>query len=77
VKDIASQACGDARLGISMGEAYYPGDGLDAEDLLAGADLRMYKAKQEHKSGRPQWRSPKQLGVEKHRQEIMVLANDV
>jgi diguanylate cyclase (GGDEF)-like protein/putative nucleotidyltransferase with HDIG domain len=43
---------GDARLGVSVGEAYYPGDGLDAEDLLAGSDLRMYKAKQQHKSGR-------------------------
>jgi diguanylate cyclase (GGDEF)-like protein len=31
---------------ISIGEAYYPEDGTDAEELLAEADKRMYKAKQ-------------------------------
>jgi diguanylate cyclase (GGDEF)-like protein/putative nucleotidyltransferase with HDIG domain len=31
---------------ISIGEAYYPDDGTDAEELLAEADKRMYKAKQ-------------------------------
>jgi GGDEF domain-containing protein len=31
---------------ISIGEAYYPEDGSDAEELLAEADRRMYKAKQ-------------------------------
>jgi len=31
---------------MSIGEAYFPDDGSDAEELLAEADKRMYKAKQ-------------------------------
>ena len=31
---------------MSIGEAYFPEDGADAEELLAEADKRMYKAKQ-------------------------------
>ena len=31
---------------MSIGEAYFPDDGEDAEELLAEADKRMYKAKQ-------------------------------
>jgi len=31
---------------MSIGEAFYPEDGADAEQLLAEADRRMYKAKQ-------------------------------
>ena len=30
---------------MSIGEAYYPDDGADAEELLAEADKRMYKSK--------------------------------
>src|ERR1700691_690057 len=37
---------------ISIGEAYYPEDGSDAEELLAEADKRMYKAKQLRKKYR-------------------------
>jgi diguanylate cyclase (GGDEF)-like protein/putative nucleotidyltransferase with HDIG domain len=37
---------------ISIGEAYYPDDGSDAEELLAEADKRMYKAKQLRKKYR-------------------------
>jgi len=36
---------GDNSVGLSVGEAYYPTDGLDAEDLLAKADQRMYAVK--------------------------------
>jgi diguanylate cyclase (GGDEF)-like protein len=35
-----------ACLGISVGVAYYPADGEDAEALLAVADQRMYRQKQ-------------------------------
>jgi diguanylate cyclase (GGDEF)-like protein len=35
-----------AYLGISVGVAYYPADGEDAEALLAAADQRMYREKQ-------------------------------
>ncbi|HTQ54771.1 MAG TPA: HD domain-containing phosphohydrolase [Bryobacteraceae bacterium] len=31
---------------LSLGEAYFPDDGTDAEELLAEADRRMYKTKQ-------------------------------
>jgi diguanylate cyclase (GGDEF)-like protein/putative nucleotidyltransferase with HDIG domain len=40
------QTLGDDSIGISVGEAYYPEDGMDAEDLLAQADRRMYQVKQ-------------------------------
>jgi len=32
-------------ISMSIGEAYYPDDGADAEELLAEADKRMYKSK--------------------------------
>jgi GGDEF domain-containing protein len=32
-------------ISMSIGEAYYPDDGSDAEELLAEADRRMYKSK--------------------------------
>ena len=46
------EACGYDRLGVSVGEACYPADGSDAEDLLAEADRRMYKVKQGRKAER-------------------------
>jgi diguanylate cyclase (GGDEF)-like protein len=41
-----SRICGESIVSLSVGEAFYPRDGLDAEQLLAEADRRMYKAKQ-------------------------------
>ncbi|HLX43282.1 MAG TPA: diguanylate cyclase [Bryobacteraceae bacterium] len=41
---------GDSLLALSIGQASYPADGADAEDLLSQADRRMYKTKQEHKN---------------------------
>jgi diguanylate cyclase (GGDEF)-like protein/putative nucleotidyltransferase with HDIG domain len=37
---------------LSVGEAFYPDDGSDAEQLLAEADRRMYKSKHSGKAGR-------------------------
>jgi len=37
-------------LSLSVGEASYPNDGADAEQLLAESDRRMYKAKQDQKA---------------------------
>jgi GGDEF domain-containing protein len=34
---------------MSIGEAFYPADGSNAEELLATADRRMYKNKQAQK----------------------------
>jgi diguanylate cyclase (GGDEF)-like protein len=41
--------CGERLLNISVGAAFYPEHGSDAEGLLAEADRRMYLAKQSHK----------------------------
>ena len=38
---------------LSVGEAFYPDDGSDAEQLLAEADRRMYKSKHSTKAARP------------------------
>jgi diguanylate cyclase (GGDEF)-like protein/putative nucleotidyltransferase with HDIG domain len=37
---------------LSVGEAFYPEDGSDAEQLLAEADRRMYKSKHSNKAAR-------------------------
>ncbi len=42
------EVCGKDILSLSLGVAFYPQDGLDAEQLLAEADRRMYAAKQIH-----------------------------
>ena len=40
------QVCGEALLSLSVGAAFYPRDGNDAEQLLAEADKKMYSCKQ-------------------------------
>ncbi len=40
--------CGDQRVSVSVGYAFYPGDSTNAEELLAEADRRMYTAKSSH-----------------------------
>jgi diguanylate cyclase (GGDEF)-like protein len=42
-------APGKRFLSMSVGEAFYPLDGANAEELLATADRRMYKNKQQQK----------------------------
>jgi diguanylate cyclase (GGDEF)-like protein/putative nucleotidyltransferase with HDIG domain len=42
------EVCGEGLLGISVGTAFFSEDGLDAEQLLAEADRRMYIVKQIH-----------------------------
>lgn len=37
--------CGQADLAVTVGEAFYPADGENAEQLLAAADRRLYNAK--------------------------------
>ncbi|MEO8026471.1 MAG: diguanylate cyclase [Bryobacteraceae bacterium] len=41
--------CESDILSLSVGQAHYPEDGTDAEQLLAEADKRMYKEKQSHR----------------------------
>jgi len=45
------EICGEDLLSISLGAAFFPQDGQDAEQLLNEADRRMYKAKQNHYKG--------------------------
>jgi diguanylate cyclase (GGDEF)-like protein len=41
---------GKRLLSMSVGEAFFPMDGDNAEELLATADRRMYKSKQQQKT---------------------------
>ncbi len=45
------EVCGEKALSISVGQAVFPDDGRDAEQLLAEADRRMYAQKQMHHDG--------------------------
>ena len=42
------RVCGEPTLSVSVGSAFLPEDGNDAEQLLASADQRMYAQKQQH-----------------------------
>jgi diguanylate cyclase (GGDEF)-like protein len=45
-------SAGEVTVGVSLGVAVYPGDGSDAESLLAAADRAMYSDKRgKHASG--------------------------
>ncbi|MBZ5601253.1 MAG: diguanylate cyclase, partial [Acidobacteriia bacterium] len=60
VKDIGRQMFQGNMLTVSIGVANYPGDGSDAEELLAEADRRMYKQKRAYKrqaSEVPAWKT--------------------
>jgi diguanylate cyclase (GGDEF)-like protein/putative nucleotidyltransferase with HDIG domain len=48
--EAGNQVIGQNFLSLSVGQASYPGDGNDAEELLAEADRRMYKTKEHHRS---------------------------
>jgi diguanylate cyclase (GGDEF)-like protein/putative nucleotidyltransferase with HDIG domain len=50
VVDAGLAVCGERLLNISVGAAFCPEHGVDAEGLLAEADRRMYLTKQLHKS---------------------------
>jgi len=54
LQELAKQAgfevCGEQILSLSLGQAMYPEDGKDAEELLAEADRRMYVEKQKQPS---------------------------
>ncbi len=47
------QVCGEDLLAVSVGQAIFPEDGNDAEQLLAKADRSMYIMKQIHHAERP------------------------
>jgi len=47
-QEAGREVCGKNILSMSLGAAFYPQDGLDAEQLLAEADRKMYMAKKLH-----------------------------
>jgi len=49
-KQAGFEICAEDILSLSVGQAVYPDDGTDAEQLLAQADRRMYIEKQKHPS---------------------------
>ena len=49
-KQAGFEVCGEEILSLSVGQAVYPEDGNDAEQLLAEADRRMYLEKQKQLS---------------------------
>ncbi|MGC9951087.1 MAG: HD domain-containing phosphohydrolase [Bryobacteraceae bacterium] len=52
VRAAGLEICGKECVGISIGCAYFPDDGSDAETLLSRADHDMYRAKGERKASR-------------------------
>jgi diguanylate cyclase (GGDEF)-like protein/putative nucleotidyltransferase with HDIG domain len=49
--EAGQQVTGEEIISLSVGAAFYPKDGHDAEQLLAEADRRMYVVKQQHHAG--------------------------
>jgi len=47
-QEACREACGKDILSLSLGVAFYPQDGSDAEQLLSEADRKMYMAKKLH-----------------------------
>lgn len=52
VVNVGRECTGEEILTLSVGEAFFPRDGADTEDLLAEADKRMYQMKKLHHSRR-------------------------
>ena len=46
-RQVGQEICQEDILSLSVGRSMYPEDGLDAEELLAEADRRMYIEKQQ------------------------------
>lgn len=48
IDQVGKTVCGEDIVSVSIGQAFYPADGNNAEHLLAEADRRMYGAKRSH-----------------------------
>src|SRR5580692_142571 len=48
IADVGKVVCGEGLVSVSIGQAFYPADGTNAEHLLAEADRRMYAVKNSH-----------------------------
>jgi diguanylate cyclase (GGDEF)-like protein len=56
-REAGRQVCGHAFLSVSIGCAFYPEAGTDAEQLLTEADRRMYTVKQAQRQRAAQMQS--------------------
>jgi diguanylate cyclase (GGDEF)-like protein/putative nucleotidyltransferase with HDIG domain len=66
------EVCGEEILSLSIGQAVYPDAGLDAEDLLAEADRRMYLEKRKRPTQKNRRLHPRlrcNIAVELHPQD--------
>jgi diguanylate cyclase (GGDEF)-like protein len=45
IRSTAHEVCGEIAVRATFGEAFFPDDGADAEELLAEADRRVYRAR--------------------------------
>jgi diguanylate cyclase (GGDEF)-like protein/putative nucleotidyltransferase with HDIG domain len=84
LRELAKQAgvevCAEDILSLSVGQAMYPNDGQDAEELLAEADRRMYLEKQQQPSRKNRRLHPRlkcRVTIEMHPQaaEAPIFAN--
>jgi diguanylate cyclase (GGDEF)-like protein/putative nucleotidyltransferase with HDIG domain len=48
IAEVGKLVCGEGLVSVSIGQAFYPADGSNAEHLLAEADRRMYAVKNTH-----------------------------
>jgi len=48
IAEVGKPVCGEGLVSVSIGQAFYPEDGTNAEHLLAEADRRMYAVKNSH-----------------------------
>jgi GGDEF domain-containing protein len=48
IAEAGKAVCGEGLVSASIGQAFYPADGNNAEHLLAEADRRMYAVKSSH-----------------------------
>ena len=48
IAEVGKAVCGEGLVSVSIGQAFYPADGSNAEHLLAEADRRMYAVKNSH-----------------------------
>ncbi|MGC4054605.1 MAG: diguanylate cyclase [Paludibaculum sp.] len=65
-----AEECGGKFIGLSVGAAFFPSDGQTAEELLAEADRRMYRAKQARKKHRSEGASPETIVPAMARQAV-------
>jgi diguanylate cyclase (GGDEF)-like protein/putative nucleotidyltransferase with HDIG domain len=79
-KQAGQEVCSEDILSLSVGQALYPGDGQDAEALLAEADRRMYLEKQRQPSRKnrrlyPRMKCRVTIELQPQDEEIPVLGN--